>query len=122
MQSRGVVTLNDIVIDFDRMELHCGGRLVSATSLEFRLLKFFIDNPNHVFSRRELIGAAWGKRKRVNSRTVDTCIWHLRRKLEKDPASPVLFQTVHGSGYKFVPGGLAGGSFGTQFYGRSYSS
>lgn len=116
MQSRGVVALGDIMIDFDRMELRCAGHLVAATSLEFRLLKVFVDNPNHVFSRKELIGAAWTRRRRANSRTVDTCIWHLRQKLERDPASPVLFQTVHGSGYKFVPGGLELNASSTQVY------
>lgn len=120
MQSRGVVTLGDIVIDFDRMELRSSGHLVSATSLEFRLLKVFIDNPNHVFSRKELIGAAWTKRKRANSRTVDTCIWHLRQKLERNPASPTLFQTVHGSGYKFVPGTLGPFTLSMQAYRQNY--
>lgn len=105
MDKKGAVVLGEISIDFDRMEIFRDGRTVSATSLEFRLLKFFIDHPEYVFSREELIRAVWPDRKRVNGRTVDNYISHLRRKLEQNPATPTLFQTVYGTGYKFVPGG-----------------
>ena len=104
MEKKGAVILGEIIIDFDRMEISRGGQTVSATSLEFRLLKFFIDHPEYVFSREDLIRAVWPERKRVNGRTVDNYISHLRRKLEENPASPTLFQTVYGTGYKFVPG------------------
>lgn len=103
MGSKGVAVFGDIVIDFDRMEIRRSGRIIPATSLEFRLLKFFVDNPEYVFSRDELIRAVWPERKRVNGRTVDNYISHLRQKLEQDPAAPVMFQTVYGTGYKFVP-------------------
>lgn len=97
--------LGNLTIDFDRMELRCSGQNIYATTLEFKLLRFFIDNPERVFSRDDLIGAVWPKRKRVSERTVDTCIWHLRQKLGKDPTSPTYIQTVHGSGYKFIASG-----------------
>jgi len=106
MRLRGTVTLGDAVIDFDRMEIHCSSESIPATSHEFRLLKFFIDNPNRVFSRKELIRAVWKKRKRSSLRTVDTYISRLRRKLEKNSVSPIFFQTVHGTGYRFVSTGL----------------
>ena len=61
MQSRGRATLGDTVIDFDRMEIRNSSESIPATSLEFRLLKLFIDNPNRVFSRKELIRAVWKK-------------------------------------------------------------
>jgi DNA-binding response OmpR family regulator len=103
MQLTGATVLGDVAIDFDRMELYCGDHLIPATSLEFRLLKFFIDNPKRVFTREELIEAVWAKRKRATLRTVDNFIRQLRLKFEKDPTSPIFFQTIRGSGYKFVP-------------------
>ena len=106
MQSRGRATLGDTVIDFDRLEIRNSSQSIPATSHEFRLLKFFMDNPNRVFSRKELIRAVWRKRKRSSLRTVDTYISRLRRKLEKNPVSPIFFQTVHGTGYRFVSTGL----------------
>ena len=51
------------MIDFDRMEICCSCQSISATSIEFRLLKFFFENPNCVISRKELIRAVWKKRK-----------------------------------------------------------
>jgi len=103
MRSKGTTVLGDVAIDFDRMELRCGDHLIPATSLEFRLLRFFVDNPKRVYKREELIKAAWTKRKRATSRTVDNFIRQLRLKFEKDPARPLFFLTVHGTGYKFVP-------------------
>jgi DNA-binding response OmpR family regulator len=116
MLSRGRATLGDIIIDFDRMEIRCSSQSIPATSLEFRLLKFFFDNPNRVFSREELIRAVWKKRKRSGLRTVDTSIWHLRQKLEKNPDSPTFFRTVHGEGYRFVSTGWMFSTSNTQFH------
>jgi DNA-binding response OmpR family regulator len=103
MQARGATVLGTVAIDFDRMELYCGDHLLPATSLEFRLLRLFIDNPKRVFTREELIEAVWTRRKRASSRTVDTLIRQLRLKFESDPATPMFFQTIRGTGYKFVP-------------------
>jgi two-component system, OmpR family, alkaline phosphatase synthesis response regulator PhoP len=101
MEKKGVVAFGEIVVDFDRMELHRRSQLIPATSLEIRLLKFFVENPGYVFSREELIRAVWPERKRVNGRTVDNSISRLRRKIEENPARPVYFQTLYGAGYKF---------------------
>jgi len=114
MQSRGRATLGDTVIDFDRMEIRNSSQSIPATSLEFRLLKLFIDNPNRVFSRKELIRAVWKKRKRASLRTVDNFISRLRRKLEKNPVDPIFFQTVKGTGYRLVSTGLTSSTFSTQ--------
>lgn len=103
MESKGVAIFGEIAIDFDRMEIRRLGRIVSATALEFKILKFFVDNPHCVFSREELLDAVWPERERVTGRTVDNFIGHLRRKLEKDPAHPAYLQTVYGAGYRFVP-------------------
>jgi DNA-binding response OmpR family regulator len=114
MRSRGRATLGDTVIDFDRMEIRNTSQSIPATSLEFRVLKLFIDNPNRVFSRKELIRAVWKKRKRASLRTVDTLISRLRRKLEKNPVGPIFFQTVHGTGYRLVSTGLTSSTSSTH--------
>jgi len=116
MQSRGRATFGDTVIDFDRMEIVCSSQPIPATSLEFRLLKFFLENPNRVISRKQLIRAVWKKRKRASLRAVDTCIWNLRRKLERSPGSSVFFQTVHGEGYRFESTGWTFTTSSTQSY------
>lgn len=92
----------EIAIDFDRMEICRAGRIVPASALEFRILRFFVASPHCVFSREELLDA-WPHRPRLSGRTVDNFVGHLRRKLEKDPAHPAYLQAVYGAGYRFVP-------------------
>jgi DNA-binding response OmpR family regulator len=93
----------DVSADFAKMELTRGGRPVALTAQEFKILKFFAQNPGRVFSRSSLLNEVWGYESYPSTRTVDNHIWKLRLKLEDDPGSPVHFQTVHGAGYKFVP-------------------
>ncbi len=93
----------DVKIDFTKMELWRDGKLVQLTSQEFKVLKFMIQNAERVLSREELLNFVWGYRNYPSTRTVDNHILRLRQKLEKDPANPMHFRTVHSSGYKFVP-------------------
>ncbi|MGO9402809.1 MAG: response regulator transcription factor [Terriglobales bacterium] len=93
----------DVKVDFTKMELWRDGNLVQLTSQEFKVLKFMIQNAERVLSREELLNFVWGYRNYPSTRTVDNHILRLRQKLEKDPANPLHFRTVHSSGYKFVP-------------------
>jgi DNA-binding response OmpR family regulator len=85
------------------MEVRRSGNLVQLTSQEFKVLKFMIHNAERVLSREELLNSVWGYQNYPSTRTVDNHILRLRQKLEKDPANPVHFRTLHSSGYKFVP-------------------
>jgi DNA-binding response OmpR family regulator len=93
----------DVALNFAKMELTRGGQLVPMTAQEFKLLKYFVQSPERVFSRSELLNEVWGYQNYPTTRTVDNHIWKLRLKLEDDPGKPLYFQTVHGTGYKFVP-------------------
>jgi len=93
----------DVSIDFSRMELKCSGKLVEMTPQEFKILKYFAQNPERVISRDQLLNEVWGYNCYPTTRTVDNHILKLRQKLEKDPEHPTHFRTVHGVGYKFVP-------------------
>jgi DNA-binding response OmpR family regulator len=93
----------DVTVNFTKMELRRDGELVPLTSQEFKVLKFMIQNAERVLSREELLNHVWGYRNYPSTRTVDNHILRLRQKLEKDPANPLHFRTVHSSGYKFVP-------------------
>ena len=85
------------------MELTQGGIQVSLTPHEFKLLRYFVRNPERVISRDELLNEVWGYNCYPSTRTVDNHLVNLRQKLEKDPLQPNHFKTVHGVGYKFVP-------------------
>lgn len=98
-------SFGEITADFDKMQLTRSGQNVSLTAQEFKVLKFFVSNPERVISREELLNKVWGYNNNYypSTRTVDNQLVKLRQKLEKDAANPVHFQTVHGAGYKFVP-------------------
>jgi DNA-binding response OmpR family regulator len=98
-----VYAFGDVTVDFSRMELSRSGRLISLTAQEFKVLKFMTQNAERVLSREELLNEVWGYQNYPSTRTVDNHILKLRQKLEKDPANPLHFRTVHSAGYKFVP-------------------
>ena len=93
----------DVSVDFTKMEVFRDGRPVSLTPQEFKLLKYFSQNPERVISRDQLLSDVWGYDSYPSTRTVDSHILTLRQKLEKDPSIPAHFLTVHNAGYKFVP-------------------
>jgi len=96
-------SFGDSRIDFAKMELHRNGAVVQLTAQEFKVLKFMIQNSERVLSREELLNHVWGYKNYPSTRTVDNHILKLRQKLERDPANPIHFRTVHSAGYKFVP-------------------
>jgi len=97
-----IVRFGKVCADLLGMEVRRSGESVALTTMEFKLLKFLLDNAGRALSRDEMLNAVWGYENYPCTRTVDNHILRLRQKLEVDPANPVHFQTVHGVGYKFV--------------------
>src|SRR3954470_6449421 len=97
-----VNAFDGISVDFTRMEVVREGQPIALTAQEFKTLKFMMHNAERAISRDELLNEVWGYQHYPSTRTVDNHILKLRQKLEKDPANPVHFRTVHGMGYKFV--------------------
>ena len=93
----------DVAVDFSKMEVLRGDRPVALTPQEFKLLKYFAQYPQRVVTRDQLLSDVWGYNSYPSTRTVDSHILTLRQKLEREPANPVHFVTVHNAGYKFVP-------------------
>jgi DNA-binding response OmpR family regulator len=95
-------TFGDIQVHFGSMEVLRDGMPVQLTPQEFKMLRFFINNAGRVICEQELLQQVWGTRANPRSRTIATHILRLRQKLERSPAEPVHFRTVHGAGYKFT--------------------
>ncbi|WP_236657235.1 response regulator transcription factor [Acidisarcina polymorpha] len=93
----------DCEIDFLKMTARKDGGKITLTAHEFKLLRFFTENPERVLSRDELLNVVWGYNSYPTTRTVDNQILKLRQKLESDPANPRHLQTIYGAGYKFAP-------------------
>jgi DNA-binding response OmpR family regulator len=101
--TNNVVVFGDVIVSFSALEVLRKGQPVVLTALEFKTLKYFIQNARRVISRDELLNEVWGYENYPCTRTVDNHILKLRQKLERDPSRPVHFRTVHGAGYKFLP-------------------
>jgi len=79
------------------------GEDIFLTNHEFKLLYLFMQQPNIVFSREQLVDELYpNAEKTVLDRTIDAHIKKIREKIEETPASPKRIQTVRGMGYKFV--------------------
>jgi DNA-binding response OmpR family regulator len=79
-----------------------GGREVLLTPMEFDLLVALLKRQGAVVSRIELLREVWGHSSAVLTRTVDTHVAELRRKLEEDPATPRHILTVRKAGYRLA--------------------
>jgi two-component system, OmpR family, alkaline phosphatase synthesis response regulator PhoP len=98
-----VFTFGDVTIRFSEMEAIRKGQPVMLTTMEFKTLRYLVQNARRVISRDELLNEVWGYQNYPCTRTVDNHILRLRQKLERDPSRPAHFRTVHGAGYKFLP-------------------
>jgi DNA-binding response OmpR family regulator len=80
------------------------GHEIPLTNAEFRLLDFFLNRPNEIIPRVELLAEIGSDLTRYMDRTIDVLILRLRRKIEENPSKPVHLQTRRGQGYTFVTG------------------
>lgn len=99
--ANGTHAFGDIVVDTSSRSVTRGGQEVSVTPKEFDLLVALIRGEGAVASRVTLMKEVWGHRAAIASRTVDTHIAELRRKLEDEPSHPRWILTVHKAGYRF---------------------
>jgi two-component system alkaline phosphatase synthesis response regulator PhoP len=98
----GSHTFGDVRVDFRRAEVQRNGVVVELSSLEFKLLRHFIEHRGALVTRRELLEHVWGYPGVLQTRTVDVHVASLRQKIERHPAKPEHIITVHRMGYRFV--------------------
>lgn len=99
-QAAGLLSFGAIEIAPAEGAVRLGGRELALSPKEFDLLMALARRQGAVASRVELLKEVWGYRAGVTSRTVDTHIASLRRKLETDPAVPRHIVTVRTRGYR----------------------
>ncbi len=87
-------------VDSLRRSVVRGGKAVALTPKEFDLLTALLRRRGAVASRRELLREVWGYPSSVSTRTLDTHVAELRRKLEEDPSAPRHIVTVRKTGYR----------------------
>jgi two-component system response regulator RegX3 len=99
----GTYTMGPVCIDVSLREAVVGGRAVELSRKEFDLLALLVSESGHVVSRKQCMERIWRDRKMGDSRTLDTHVKRLRKKIEANPADPQHLLTVRGIGYRFKP-------------------
>lgn len=98
----GRATFGDVTVDLRKHEVARGGKPVTLSRAEFRLLEYLIERRGAVISREELLEKVWGLDAETLSRTVDVHVAGLRKKIEPDSRYPRFLLTVKGAGYKLA--------------------
>jgi two-component system alkaline phosphatase synthesis response regulator PhoP len=92
-----------IELDFKKFEASKKGKKLDLTPLEFHMLKLLVERKGEVLRRDDFLDGIWGEDNvSVSSRTVDSHIANIRKKIEDDPSNPRHILSIRGVGYKFV--------------------
>ena len=81
------------------------GEDLPLTGMEFDLLRVFVERPNQVLSRDQLLTHTRNREWEPFDRSIDIRMARLRKKIEADPEKPKTLKTVRGAGYIFIPSG-----------------
>jgi DNA-binding response OmpR family regulator len=109
---REILEHGDLMLDTTRHEVTIGGRPVTLTAAEFRLLTALLEAGGRVLTRDQLMDAVYGIDELVLDRTIDVHIGRLRDKLGDDAAAPRYVATIRGVGYRAAPQPVGTGSSG----------
>jgi DNA-binding response OmpR family regulator len=88
-------------IDYAQRRVTVDGRRVQLTPLEFKLLAAFVQNPDQVLSRDQLLDLVWGDPYGVSGDQVKLYVGYLRKKLMPDSPDEAPIETVRGFGYRY---------------------
>ena len=86
----------------EKMVMLKNGGAVRLTNLELRLLYYLLNRPGQTVTIEELNQRVWGYADEANNTMLKNVVYRLRRKIESDPANPLIIQTVSGVGYKLA--------------------
>ncbi|MFP4548852.1 MAG: response regulator transcription factor [Fidelibacterota bacterium] len=100
--TRGVLEINQLKINPNSHKVSKNDKEILLTSLEFQLLKVFMENAGKVLDRNFLLDSLKGMDWESFDRSIDVLISRLRKQLNDDPKNPVYIKTIWGSGYMFL--------------------
>jgi len=95
----------DLVVDVDRHSVLRDGQPVELTPTEFQILVTLMRQPGRVLSARQIVTEVWGADYVEETGYIRRYVWHLRRKLERDPAEPRYIVNERSVGYVFPADG-----------------
>lgn len=94
------IVTGSLTIDQNTCKVWKHGEEIQLSKLEYRLLRYLIENKNHILSKEQILEKIWDcDGKYVDNNTVSVNISRLRTKIEEDASKPTRIKTVHGIGY-----------------------
>ncbi|MBN1581015.1 MAG: response regulator transcription factor [Anaerolineae bacterium] len=102
------LTCGDLALDRRTRRVYVAEQELHLTPKAVALLEYLMTHPDELLTRDRLLDAVWGWDYPTGTRTVDTRIAELRRKLGDDPADPNYIETIPGQGYRFMESVEAG--------------
>ena len=101
----GTLVIGGIELDDIRKQVTVDGETAALTPKEYDILRFFMENPDRVFSPADIYRYVWKENPYgSDSNTVAVHIRHIREKIEADPADPRYIKVIFGQGYKMERG------------------
>ena len=97
-ENNGFKKVKDLEVDYSKREVKVKGKLVSLTFSEYQILNLLIDNPGKAYKKKELNKIIFNINEEVESRTIDTHVHNLRKKLK---SSGSLINTIRSVGFIF---------------------
>ena len=94
------ITYGNLCIDKEKCCVYKDGEPIELGAKEYKLLLHFIENPEKVFTKRQLYNAVWDEEYYFDDNTVMVHISRIRNRIEDDPQKPKYLKTIRGIGYK----------------------
>ena len=95
------ISSGDLVLDKKGCTICRGESTIELNAKEYLILKHLMENPNRVFTKKQLYHAVWDEDIYYDDNTIMVHISHIRNKIEQDPKKPEYLITIRGLGYKF---------------------
>ncbi|HHW21323.1 MAG TPA: response regulator transcription factor [Clostridiaceae bacterium] len=99
-KTSNIIAYGDLAIDKDKCCAYKAGELIDLGAKEYKLLLFFMENPERVFTKRQLYQAVWEDEYYGDDNTIMVHISRIRNRIEDDPQNPMYLKTIRGIGYK----------------------
>lgn len=92
------LNVQDLSLDLESCLLSRGEETIELTSVEFRIMKLFMEEPGKVFTKQQIYEQGWGEEYMVSDNSIMVCISKLRSKLNRDGKEYI--KTIRGLGYR----------------------
>lgn len=101
LEASSKLEYGSLCLDKDACCAYINNRIIELNAKEYLLLKYFMENPERVFTKKQLYRAVWDEDLYYDDNTIMVHISHIRNKIEEDSKNPNYIVTVRGIGYKF---------------------